>query len=65
MNAILNGLFGPSQVLHFLHVDLEHVLGGGLPPVPAPGLPGPANEAPPRQAADHARLDGDPWRPRS
>ena len=61
MNATLNGLLGPSQVLLFLEHELQLVT--SLPP-----LAHPADEVDrrsPRRDLARARLDGEPWRPQA
>jgi hypothetical protein len=65
MNAILNGLFGPSHVLHFLESDLHRSTGGGLTCLPGAAPSDQLRRRFPRRDVDRSRLDGEPWRPQA
>jgi|1186.fasta_scaffold18548_2 hypothetical protein len=65
MNAILNGLFGPSHVLLFLEPDLHQSTGGGLPSLPGAAPSAQLDRRFPRRDVDRSRLDGEPWRPQA
>jgi hypothetical protein len=65
MNAILNGLFGPSHVLLFLEVDLEQSTGSGLSSDPGAAPSDQLERRRPRRDVDRSRLDGEPWRPQA
>jgi hypothetical protein len=64
MNAIRNGLFGPSPVLLFLESDLQQSPGGGLPSLPG-ASPDQLGRRFPRRDVDRSRSDGEPWRPQA
>jgi hypothetical protein len=65
MNAILNGLFGPSHVLLFLELDLQQSTGGGLSSLPGAAPSAQLDRRFPRRDVDRSRLDGEPWRPQA
>ncbi len=64
MNAMTQGLLGPSEVLLLLDPDLQHVKLDGEAPAPGPRTVDPRVRRFSRRDEERARLSGEPWRPR-